>query len=341
MRCRIGLVAGLLLLGATYPCHADTPGPSAEDIKAAGEAFDLGKKAYKDKAWVDAAERFEEADARAPSAVALDLAIRARDKGKQLDRAATLAALALTRHPDQASLVKSARALIARAEKELYKLTVHCSPDCELVVGTKLVHGGAAKDRILFLVPGAGAAVHASWSGDRTRTAPVKSVKGGSGEISFEAPPEEKPPALPTTAPTATPTTTSSSAPTTRPPEQDRPAPSGGMSPTVFWVGAGLTVIAGGVTVWSGIDTLNNPGKDKVKTDCAGQGTECPTYQDGLSAQRRTNVLIGVTAGLGVVTGVIGAFFTDWSSGSPKKSAHIEPFVGIGNGATVGARGAF
>jgi hypothetical protein len=74
------------------------------------------------------------------------------------------------------------------------------------------------------------------------------------------------------------------------------------------------------VTVWSGVDAENNPGAAAVKRDCVGQGTSCPEYKEGLSAQLRTNVLIGTTAALGAATGVVGIFFTRWSGGKPSES---------------------
>jgi hypothetical protein len=131
----------------------------------------------------------------------------------------------------------------------------------------------------------------------------------------------------------------------------------------VFWVGAGLTAVAGGTTIWSGLDTLSNPGKDRVKNECKTGDTDCPAYQEGLAHQRRTNVLIGVTAGLGVATAVVGLLATDWSGGAaapndqpenpdeypvakrskPRAEAHarIVPWVVVGNGALVGAEGRF
>ncbi len=108
----------------------------------------------------------------------------------------------------------------------------------------------------------------------------------------------------------------------------------------IFLVGAGLTAVAGGITIWSGLDTQNNPGKDTVREACVGQGEDCPEYQDGLKRQRRTNVLLGVTGGLAVVTGVIGVFFTDWR-GKKTEQASVEPFMTLGSGASVGARGRF
>jgi hypothetical protein len=147
--------------------------------------------------------------------------------------------------------------------------------------------------------------------------------------------------------------------PTERPAEVDRGVvvePKRGWSPIVFFVGAGLTAVAGAATIWSGIDTLNNPGKDVVRDKCS--DTTCPEYQEGLNHQRRTNILIGVTAGLGLGTAIIGALLTDWSGSSgqdeaggdevirgpsSRKSAglHVDPWISVGSGATLGATGTF
>jgi hypothetical protein len=100
------------------------------------------------------------------------------------------------------------------------------------------------------------------------------------------------------------------------------------------------------VTIWSGIDTENNPGPNAVKADCVGQGTSCKQYQDGLGSQLRTNVLIAVTGGVGLVTAVIGIFFTQWSSpGShsetlpaepPQAGLRVIPVLGPGQAGLVG-----
>src|SRR5436190_16792147 len=73
----------------------ETSEPTPTQVRSAAEAFDRGREAYKADDYIEAAEQFESADANAPSAAALELAIRSRDKAGQLDRAATLAALAL------------------------------------------------------------------------------------------------------------------------------------------------------------------------------------------------------------------------------------------------------
>ena len=117
----------------------------------------------------------------------------------------------------------------------------------------------------------------------------------------------------------------------------------------IAWTGhdlAGLTgtfvTAAGGATAISGIEAQKHPGTAAVRADCAGMGTSCPEYQQGLSAQLRTNVLLGVTGGLGLVTAIVGIFLTQW--GAPEapapESAHIrvEPVIGIGQ---AGVRGSF
>jgi hypothetical protein len=175
----------------------------------------------------------------------------------------------------------------------------------------------------------------------------VKATKGGSSKVSFKAPAEKSAEPVPTT-----PATTAQAGPDEPPPDKPMEPPpleqSSGWSPVVFWIGTGLTVAAGAATAWSGIDTQNNPGADRVREECAGQGESCDLYQEGLDKQRRTNILAGVTAGVGVVTILIGLFATDWG-GSEKsagtrpapKRGGVEPWVGIGQGAALGAQGRF
>jgi hypothetical protein len=324
---------------------------TAEDIKAAAEEFDQGRRAFKAKDFVEAAEHFESADSHAPSATALELALRSRDKAGQLERAATLAALAQQRHPEADFTKKLVPPILKRASEELHELTAQCDTPCELVVETKLVHGRRATERIVFLQPGK-YTVRAGWSGGRTVPQDVEATKAGKSELSFKEPPEEK-----AETPLAGPAPTSAPEDDEQP--DDGPVDRGvdkpeGWSPIVFFVGAGLTAVAGGITIWSGIDTQNNPGVDRVKSECAGQGESCPTYQEGLDNQRRTNILIGVTAGLGVATGLIGIFATDWSGSGVAGSTsarrrvakaenyRVEPWIGLAEGVTLGgARGRF
>ena len=125
-----------------------------------------------------------------------------------------------------------------------------------------------------------------------------------------------------------------------------------GWSPAVFWTGAGLTAASGAATVILGINAQNNPGVERVKTACAGQGPDCPEYQQGLQNQMYANVAIGATVGFGLFTIVTGVFLTDWSGSSdtadassaqskPRPQFTVRPTFSIGSGATVGATGTF
>ena len=119
------------------------------------------------------------------------------------------------------------------------------------------------------------------------------------------------------------------------------------MPPLYFWIAAGVTAAVGGVTIWSGVDTLNNPGKEAVRDACRGQGEDCPEYQDGKDKELRTNILLGTTGVLAAGTIVLGAIFTDWSGGGggeagrPRTTAGITPWLDVTNGAKLGASGRF
>lgn len=345
MRARIvsswGLSAVVLVaaLGVPPAQAADGAAPSADQVKVAGAEFDLGRKALKEKEYAEAAEHFENADLAAPAIVAIVAAISARDKAGQLDRAATLAALALTRHNGDEKVKQITASLLKRADAELHAVTVRCDSACDVLVGTKLVHGGALTERVVYVAPGE-YTFSAGWSEGRTQQDKVVATKGGKSDMSFKAPPlpekQADAPPVATAAPTA--------APSSKPPGADTGVPpvSGGMSPVVFYVGAGLTVALAGVTVWSGLDTKSNPGADAVRDACQSNKPNCQDlYDDGHGRQTRTNVLLGSTLVLGVVTGVIGAFATDWSGGKPSSSARIEPWMSVGGGAAFGARGRF
>lgn len=312
-----------LAISVGAPAYAQESGaePSPAQIKTAAEAFDHGREAYKAEEYVEAAEQFEKADTNAPSSAALELAIRARDKAGELDRAATLMALALKRHPDDGNLLKLAPELSRRAAEKLYELKASCDQPCDLTVGGKIIHGASDTQRTLYLTPGT-LTVRAGWSDNRSDSKQIQAEAGAKGEVSFTAP---------TTAAAAS-MSQEPSEPAVEQPKQDPNRDQGagqkssGWSPTVFFVGVGLTAVVGGITIWSGIDTLNNPGTDAVEKECETPGPKCDElYQKGVDNQRRTNILIGVTAGVAVATGLIGVLATDWSGGksAPKQAARL------------------
>lgn len=350
MKGLFGVAAFALVLHGAGLAHAveESAEPTPAQVRSAAEAFDRGREAYKTEDYVEAAEQFESADANAPSAAALELAIRARDKADQLDRAGTLAALALARHPDDPNIQKIAPPIVERAKAELFQLDLKCTEACDVTVGGKIAPGRRSTERTLFLAPGH-YNVRAGWSEDRSVSKSVDGNRGEVGSLEF-SPPEVAPPPV-VVAPVAPP-------PADKPADEGGQAKSGKLPPAVFWIGVGVTGVLAGTTLWSGIDTQNNPGPDRVRDACqtvdasGAHSGECDSlYNQGRDKQQRTNILLGVSAGVGVATAVVGAFFTDWhgtkksdseaARKAPSKGISLQPWVAIGAGASVGALGRF
>jgi hypothetical protein len=283
--------------------HADEP-PSADRLKAAAEEYDRGRRAFLADDFDAAAVHFENAFRDAPRAETLRLAIRARRKGKQLARAATLAAVAQQRYPNDAPTAQLAKETLDEVGPALHEYLVECDADCAIAADGRVVSQSDAQKHRIFLEPGSHELGVSFKQGGVSKRIDAK--KGGKDTLAFEAPPP--PPVVPVViapspAPGPGPTPVEHPAARTKP-----------LGPVVFFVGAGLTVAVGAATVLSGIDAKNNPGVDAVRRACAGKDASCPEYQAGKSAEMRTNVLLGATIGAAAVTGVIGLFFTQWSS---------------------------
>lgn len=328
------------VLGFAHEGLAQAAPVDPETLRQAADEFEAGRRAFKARDYEGAAVHFENADRLAPNADTLRIAIRARKEARQSDRAATLAALALARHPKEKALRSFAESVISASEKQLHKVEVRCEPSCSLAVNNRVTPYEQVDSAVIYVEPGDHAIV-AGWSGNRTETSEIHATAGSTSSIELAAPPEAEPvtsAAAEEEAPAASETGAAvdiaSDAPTSR----------AGLPPAVFWAGAGLTAVLGGVTVWSGLDTQTNPGPDKVKADCAGRGESCPTYQDGLARQRRTNILLAATGAVGVATAIVGIFATDWQAADAEPTAtgrKLVPVVGLGDGITVGAVGRF
>jgi hypothetical protein len=336
------LVSSLFFAVACLAAPASAAPPDAAKIRVASEEFDQGARAFKRKDYELAASHFEAADAAAPSEKAIRLAIRARSEAGQASRAATLAALALARQPTEPETAKLARKAIVKTEAALHKLNVSCISPCVLALGTRAIHGEPTTRWVVYADPGK-VTLSASFFGDAgTTSRSLDAVAGGSSDLRFE-PDEPAAAAAPVPAPKEE-KAVSKSAEEKREEPKNKDESSSGLPPIVFYIGGAVTVGLAGVTVWSGLDAQNNPGVDRVRAECAGQTTDCPTYQEGVSAQGRTNVLIGATAGAAAVTLAVGLFFTDWGGGdaSARKDARVTPWASLGDGAAaIGAAGRF
>ena len=92
------------------------------------------------------------------------------------------------------------------------------------------------------------------------------------------------------------------------------------LPPLADYIGGGVTVLLGGLTVRSAIDVQSQ--KDKFD-----QERSQANLEDGQSKQTRTNILLGVTAGFAVLTGVMAVVLVDWKRTDTK--------LGVGPGSLL------
>ncbi len=332
----VGIGAGLALWLGSGVVWGQAP-PNAEQVRAAAEAFDAASAAYQAARFELAASRFEAAHQAVASARTLRMAIRSRERAKHRARAATLAALAKKLYQGDDKTVAMASDVIERLGRELHHLDVRCSSPCVLALGARVVPGKPARRREVFVLPGK-VTVSASFVDDRAAEQQeiVARVKGRN-VLRFEGKEAVEPlgPSKPQPTPQPSSPPPASALPNLSLPGPDQAAvldgPSWIASPVVFFSILGATAVAGGVTIWSGVDTINNPGQDAVRAACAGKGSDCAEYQQGRASQLRTNVLIGVTASMAALSGVVGLFVTDWGAEqtSPKSSFVVGPAGGL------------
>jgi len=320
----IALASAALAAGAATAtprvARADDPPPSADRLKSAAEEYDRGRRAFLADDFDGAAVHFESAYRDAPRAETIRLAIRARRKAKQLGRAATLAAIALQRFTTDAATAQLAKETLDEAGPALAEYDIDCNGECAIAADGRVVSQSDAPKHRIFLEPGPHDLGVSFKQGGLTKH--IEAKRGGKDALSFDAPPPPPDPAI--TPPGTTPDKTR---PGEKPETSSKP-----LSPVVFFVAAGVTVALGAATIVSGIDAKNNPGTDAVHRACAGKDESCPEYQAGKSAETRTNVFLGATIGVAVITGVIGVFFTRWSAAPVQVGAAPLP-----GGGTIGA----
>ncbi|MET0593415.1 MAG: hypothetical protein ABW133_11990, partial [Polyangiaceae bacterium] len=311
MRLRLGL-GWLVLAGSTVSGLAAAAGPpDAERLKIAAEEFDAGRRAFKVKDFESAAVHFENADRDAPSPEALQSAMRARKEAGQMARSATLGAWGASRYPNDKPFNDYARQILTEADKTLHRVTLSCQPDCNVIVDNKVMPFPESASATVYLDPGPHAIV-AGWSNNRHRNSDVSAVAGGNSKLVFNAATSDKP---------AEPAGNGHDNANPGDTPADRPADDkkGGLPPVVFIISAGVTAVLGGVTIWSGIDTVNNPGTEALKECERTVGCNWKAlYDEGVAHQNRTNVLLGVTGVAAVTTGVIALFFTNWGDDAPQ-----------------------
>lgn len=290
-------------------CLAPRAAAQPGDQQTARVVFDQAQAAFKKGDYKHSAEKFEEAYRLVPHHAPLWNAGRAWQRAGELTRAANTYAKYLREAPPQAPDRNKAIAGLKEISPKLAHVRVHGTEVTDITADGQAVEAGE-----IYLLPG----THVFEGKHAGETIRVTETIAAGESVSVALVPPPPPPS-----------TTASD----RPPPAVTPTPDsgaveparrgGGLPPIVFVTGAVLTAAAGGVTIWSGLDTLELKREfDKTQDDAA-------LLEKGNAAQDRTNVLIGVTAGLGLLTVVTGIFLVDWRGGSSAKSGvHVRPGLG-------------
>ena len=106
---------------------------------------------------------------------------------------------------------------------------------------------------------------------------------------------------------------------TRSPPITARPS---GLSPAFTIAGGVLTLVGGGLTTFFALDTVKK--KDEFLSD-----QTQPKLDEAFASQTRTNIALGVTIGLAVVTGVVALVLTDWTGAKEEKASARRMLSGV------------
>jgi hypothetical protein len=288
---------------------------SVEDRAKAAEAYDQGTSAYLSEHYEVAAHWFERAYRVVPTAAALLQAVRAHFKAGNAIRAGNLALELRDKYPSDKRAEQAAEAVIAKVSKDNLLVNAQCEKACTLEMDGALVRHPS-----FFVTPDVEHILKATFDDGETST-PVVGSAGSTEALMIAAPAAPPPPPVPRWA---------------------------------FFSSLGATVALGAVTIWSGVDanrgvsayeaaarTANSPGINNGSSPTPAEQAES-LLEEGQAKERRTNILIGVTAGMAAATAVLGVF-TDWKGESREAAAkRIEPSVGVArNGGALILKGRF
>ncbi|WP_438025658.1 hypothetical protein [Sorangium sp. So ce233] len=305
----IGVLLAVACLGvATSPARAEAPvkpapgeaPPRPEDgARAAARAFEEGERAFRAGDFAGAAAAFEAAYRAAPHASPLWNAARSWHRAGEIRRAANLYARYLREAPPDAPDRDAAGAALGQIAPRLGRLDVYAPGARDVRVDDAPAEGAS-----VYVNPGSHV-VAGEIDGQVLRRTEVI----GAGEVRsvalVPAAPRELGPATPAPLPppaAGAPAARRAAPRTPAPPPARRP-----LSPAAVIVGAAVTALGAGLTVASGLDTL--AARDAF--DAA------PTEENlavGRRKQRRTNVLLGASIGLGALTGAAAIWLVDWGT---------------------------
>jgi hypothetical protein len=247
----------------------------------ARDAFERGSAAYRIGDYGRAATEYARADAIDPNPAALRAALDAATLADDPVLGTELVERS-ARAPADAAMTKAVAAARARFAHRTGRVAVHCPPGGACLATVDGAGFDTARSRIVATGPHT--VVVQTESGQESRIV----------DVGPDAVVEIAPRAAQSTAPS--PAASLAAAPAA--PEAKR----GGLPPAAFLVALGATAVAGGITLWSALDTKSR--HDTFESTCgATPGSGCGSLQSsGQSAETRTNVLLAVSAALAVTT---------------------------------------
>lgn len=315
----------VVVLASTAETTCAQSEPSAEDRRAAGEAYDRGTAAFLAHDYGRAATLFETAYRLAPSAPALIQAIRAHEHSDHGMRAASLALRLEALYGSDRQAARQAQTTLRTAVGHYLRVDVTCDATCTVELD------GTVEDYTSFFVdPATPHTVRASFDTGAAESQTTTAAAGETQALSF-ARPAPPPPPPPVEVAVVEP-------PHAYVPPPPPPPSSGGVHPAAFITLAGLTVASGAVLIWSAVDMYAGvPAYQMNPTQAA--------LQDGQARELRTDVMWGVTGAL-AATSVILAIVTDWgggasSSGSTEAAAPTVSLMGVPGGGGLRLDGSF
>ena len=283
MKARAAFTISIAALALAYTTPAGAQTTRDDEART---AYDAGAASYEAKDFTRAAVLFAHADDLAPNPLVLKLALAAATQAGEPILGMTLVLRAEARAVD-GSVADVARKARGSFEGRVGIVRIACLArgTCHARVGEARAGDGES----LVVLPGE---VDVAFEGNASRVR-VVAVAGGVVRVTEPAPTPVAAAPLERSVPRAL-------APS--------PPSHGGLAPGFFWGGLVLSAALGGATIASAVDT-------GAKHDGYIAGPRLSDARDqGIAAQTRTNVLLGGTIAVAVVTAVVGVFFTRWQS---------------------------